>query len=105
MIGRVTSQVPGRSIFGIGRYFKAPNMRQPRRGENNARLREATISPRYLANVIAKNRPFKNPKSDRNCLKMAKTVDTQPHQGAKTPVFDMKICLPYQQISADCSLS
>src|SRR5438128_2641893 len=104
MIGRVTSKVPGRSIFAIGRYFNAPNMRKPRRGENNARLREATISPRYLTKDIEKNRPFKNPKSDRNCPKMGKTVDTQPHQGSKTPVFDMKICLPYQHISADCSL-
>ena len=44
-------------------------------------------------------------KIEPNRLKMAKTVDAQPHQGSKTRYFDMKICLPYQQISADCSLS
>jgi hypothetical protein len=108
MIGRVTSQVPGRSIFGIDQYFNARNARRyrkPRRGESNARLRQTTISPRYLTKDIAKNRPFKNPKSGRNCLKMAKTVDIQPHQTPKTRDFDLKICVPYQQISADCSLS
>jgi len=83
----------------------ARRYRKPRKGESNARLRKTTISPGYLTRDIAKNRPFKNAKSKRNCLKMAKTVDAQPHQGAKTPYFDMKICLPYQQISADCSLS
>ena len=78
---------------------------QAETGESNVRLRETTISPRYPTQDISKNRPFKNPKSNLNCLKMAKTVDAQPHQGSKNPYFDMKICLPYQQISADCSLS
>jgi hypothetical protein len=78
---------------------------QTEAGESNARLCEMTISPGYLTKDVAKNRPFKNPKSNRNYLKMAKTVDAQPHQGPKTPYFHLKICLPYQQISADCSLS
>jgi len=44
-------------------------------------------------------------KSNRNFLKMAKTVDMQPHPTLKTRHFHAKICVPYQQISADCSLS
>ena len=79
--------------------------RRPRRDAGNVRLRATAISPRYLTQDISKNRPFKNSKSNRNCLKMAKTVDPQPHSALKTRYFHSKICVPYQQISADCSLS